>query len=438
MRDFAIIADSGAHRVGETIHFSVATNRGGDISGARDVQWSSSDTSVIAFTAPGAAVARSNGTAIVKAFGLGGIDSMTVVIGLDLPQHAPVAVVSLEPEQLTLAPGDTATLTPTVLSRWGFHISDCRMTWSISDSTVAKVTAVGLVTALAGGTATVTAQCDGHSGSSRVEVQGNRIAPPDSQASAPKAPDGPTGNAHSGGGLLSDIFSQYRSDGDLRLAYLIAHNPELLHLDRSVQWNGHATMRYDQPGGTSASPQVHRSLPHSLRDLWFRGSYRFSPGWSTKGSRPPSETAEAYKWFAIGWAGGASQRLDVVFTNTDDIYMSAGLAEHGKTLFAQKAQVTSDASFMWDGGWYTLVVHAIAQGSTVTMEMWLQDQSGRVRLHETVSGTTSNGRPVPAMNRVALGMNFNDTRYPGQSQSLWLGEWEVVDGARHPNPFGVR
>jgi hypothetical protein len=28
-------------------------------------------------------------------------------------------------------------------------------------------------------------------------------------------------------------------------------------------------------------------------------------------------------------------------------------------------------------------------------------------------------------------------RAPNQTQALWWGEWEVVDGTQHPNPFGV-
>ncbi|HET7585740.1 MAG TPA: Ig-like domain-containing protein [Gemmatimonadaceae bacterium] len=339
------------------------------------------------------------------------------------------ASVTVSPSSITLDKGAQGRLSAKVMNSSGALLSGQTITWSSSNSAVATVSGSGLVTAAGAGQARITARAGSVSGSATITVNNPPEEPP-----PPRTGSGSTVSD----ALSFDRFANYAGDAELLSAYLIAHNPELLHLDRSVQWNGHATMRYDQPGGSSATPQVHRSLPHAVRDLWFRGSYRFSPGWSTKGSRPPSETAEAYKWFAIGWSGGASLRQDIVFTNTDDIEVGAALAQDGKTLFASKAQMSSDASFMWNGGWYTLVVHAVAQGSTATMEAWLLDANGTVVKHQSVRATTSDGRTVPAMDRIMLGMNFNDTRYPDQTQSLWLGQWEVVDGAQHPNPFGVQ
>lgn len=48
-----------------------------------------------------------------------------------------------------------------------------------------------------------------------------------------------------------------------------------------------------------------------------------------------------------------------------------------------------------------------------------------------------NGSPMPPLVNVAVGLNFNQIRAANQTQALWWGEWEVVDGNQHQNPFGV-
>jgi hypothetical protein len=47
----------------------------------------------------------------------------------------------------------------------------------------------------------------------------------------------------------------------------------------------------------------------------------------------------------------------------------------------------------------------------------------------------NDGSPMPLLSYISVGLNFNQVR--AQSQAVWWGEWEVVDGNQHPNPFGV-
>jgi hypothetical protein len=47
------------------------------------------------------------------------------------------------------------------------------------------------------------------------------------------------------------------------------------------------------------------------------------------------------------------------------------------------------------------------------------------------------GQTVPNVNRIMLGMNFNQVRAANQTQALWSGQWEVVDGSQHAHPFGL-
>ncbi len=305
------------------------------------------------------------------------------------------------------------------------------MTWTISDSLVARVSALGLVTAVGVGTATVTAQCDGRAGSAQVDVRKTELI-------TPASPRG-SGPHTSGEALVSDDFAGYTSDAGLLSAYTVEYAPELVHLDTQVRYAGHPTMRYDQPGGSSATPQVHVALPQTLTNLWYRAKIRFSPGWSTKGSRPPSETAEAYKLFGIGWAG-YDGRFTFDYTNTSQYETSINIKNRATGAFPILVYGTAGMVHNeWtDGGWYDFIVHLWQPTPTsYRAEMWIAADGQVPQLRGTLAGTMNNGEPAPGMNRIMLGLNFNDTRYPDQSQSLWYGEWQVIDGLAHPNPFNL-
>lgn len=109
--------------------------------------WSSSDSSV-ASVADGLVTALAPGTATVAAKAGGKSAECVVTVG-------PVEVLSVTLDQTTLdlTVGDTEQLTATVLPE---DATDKTVVWSSSDQEVATV-ADGLVTALAPGTATVTA-----------------------------------------------------------------------------------------------------------------------------------------------------------------------------------------------------------------------------------------------------------------------------------------
>ena len=85
----------------------------------------------------------------------------------------PVAVVSVSPPTTTLAratPAATQQLTATVTDAGGIVLSGRTITWRSSDDAVATVSASGLVTAAGAGSATITATCEGKSGSATIVV----------------------------------------------------------------------------------------------------------------------------------------------------------------------------------------------------------------------------------------------------------------------------
>src|SRR5213593_3014024 len=115
----------------------VITSRGVDISGAAAVlQWSTTATADIAVT-------------------------------LTPP---PISTVSVTPGSVSLALNDTTRFHATLTAQDGGVTFGRPITWSSSDSTVVTVFAEGYVHATAVGTATITATCEGHSGSATLTV----------------------------------------------------------------------------------------------------------------------------------------------------------------------------------------------------------------------------------------------------------------------------
>ncbi len=92
-------------------------------------------------------------------------DTVTVTISL-----IPVAVVEVSPATADLAEGQTQQLTAVTRDAAGNELSGRAVTWSSSDGGVANVDDTGLVTALAEGSATVTATSESQSGTAAISV----------------------------------------------------------------------------------------------------------------------------------------------------------------------------------------------------------------------------------------------------------------------------
>ena len=151
----------GAH----TTLTAVSYDASGRTLDSRAVVWASSNPNVATVDAAGAVGAVATGTATITATSEGISGSSTVSVAIPV-----VASVAIQPRSATILNGSTVQLTATVTDASGAAITDRAPTWTSTNSTVAIVSASGLVSAIATGTTSIAATLDGKSDTVGVTV----------------------------------------------------------------------------------------------------------------------------------------------------------------------------------------------------------------------------------------------------------------------------
>lgn len=128
------------------------------------LEWESSDESVATVDADGMVTAHSGGTTVITARATDGSNEVSNSYSVKV---IPVESVALNKSALSLAIGASETLTATAKPD---NPSGYRVGWGSSDEEIATVDTGGVVTAVAAGTATITATVDNKSASCDVTV----------------------------------------------------------------------------------------------------------------------------------------------------------------------------------------------------------------------------------------------------------------------------
>ncbi len=136
------VVNGNTQQLTATVAPSNATNQ--------TVTWSSSNTAIATVNSSGLVTAIAPGTATITATTQDGNKTDTSVITVTVP----VSTVSLTPATATINVGSTQQLTATVAPT---NATNQTVIWSSSNTAIATVNSSGLVTAIAAGTATITA-----------------------------------------------------------------------------------------------------------------------------------------------------------------------------------------------------------------------------------------------------------------------------------------
>lgn len=412
-------------------------------------------------------------------------------------RFVPVGGVTVSPADASIETGKSLTLSATIIGKNGqpvTAVNSLTTRWVSSDTMVAKVSGSGVVVALQPGTATINVTSGSQSASSTIKVHapGTVSTAPTSSTepvastttsstasepatsstststtatsptttttapttTAPAPVTSSTGQGLSGLALLSDDFSQYSSTAAflqqvsaniggtgnyLTAMYHDGRNAQLASIDPTVLYNGHATLKYTQPGGTGSTPELWVPLPRTVSTMWLRAKIRFSPGFTTTGTL--TNSSNAYK--LLGWdlAGvDGSGRLEITNTTQYDLYWGAAVKNTTTTAVPNTdagggPQIATEWS---DGGWYDYIIeYTVTSSTTGVARMWLARDGQTPKLMMTRNRTAASGYTMPQVSGICLGLNFNQQRTATQNQALWWGQWEIVDGASHADPFHV-
>jgi uncharacterized protein YjdB len=154
--------------VGKTIQLSAqAVSATGQPLPGRTVTWTSSAAAVAAVSSSGLVSAASPGSTVIFA-SIDGVLGWTDVTVMPVP----VASVSVSPPTSSVTVGQAVQFSAVLQDASGNTLSGRVISWSSDQPGVAAVTSAGLVTAMAAGTAVITATSEGQSGTATVTVTG--------------------------------------------------------------------------------------------------------------------------------------------------------------------------------------------------------------------------------------------------------------------------
>lgn len=139
----------------------------------RNTSWSSTAEAVATVSINGLVTAIAPGSTQVRATSEGVTGQVTVTV-----TPVPVASVSVSPTAATLAPTQQVTITATAKDAQGATLTGRPFDWNTSNPAVASVSNAGVVTAIATGSATITASAEGKSAQAAITVVNGTIVGP--------------------------------------------------------------------------------------------------------------------------------------------------------------------------------------------------------------------------------------------------------------------
>ena len=154
--------------VGQTVPLTATTrDAGNNVLTGRVVTWTTSAAGTASVSSSGSVTALAAGVAIITATSEGQSGAATVTVNA-----APlVSTITIAPSAASVIVGATITLVATAIDQYGNVMPGAPITWSTSNAGIATVSASGVVSGVAVGSATITATSGAVSRNASVTVQ---------------------------------------------------------------------------------------------------------------------------------------------------------------------------------------------------------------------------------------------------------------------------
>lgn len=146
---------------------AVVSDGSGATMGSASLIWKSSNPAVASVSVNGTVTAITAGNATITATADGASGTAAVTVTSLAPS---AATVTVSPTPVSLEVGGTQALAAVVRDASGGTMANAAVSWRSSDATVATVSGSGMVTAIAAGSATITASSGSVSGSAAITV----------------------------------------------------------------------------------------------------------------------------------------------------------------------------------------------------------------------------------------------------------------------------
>ena len=424
LQSLSLTPERATVQAGATLQLAVQGRFSDGSTGTPEVAWSATGGTITdagLFTAgPAAGAFR-----VVAAAANGVADTAAVTV--TVPSSTPtLAAVVVTPPSTTVAAGGAVQFAASGLLSNGATTA-VNVAWTATGGTVG---ASGLYTAgaLPGAFRVIATGPGGLADTAAVTVTGSGGATPYAT-------------------VQGDDWKGYASDADLRRAGFWWFRAEdvhpYVHLAQDPVFGQVVRVTFQQSTDIGWAPSLDRDFPQPLDRMWFRYRVRYQPGWTTVGPLPAGH-ANAYKeafWLWEGYEG----RGQIEISNTDEYILGFGVNRNGTYLNYTERPLPGSTSFgrvttEWtDNQWWEFVVYYEKTGASTARQHWWKRRltEGGVLANNpwTYVGIEVSGAATPRVRGITLGANKNKSN-PATMNLFW-GPWEVVDGTRHPDPWGM-
>lgn len=254
-----------------------------------------------------------------------------------------------------------------------------------------------------------------------------------------------------------ETFSRYTSDSHWRsnpFGWMVSAptwwHQEAIHIDRSVTYDGHSTLRYDWPGATATNTQCNTNITReagyklpAVREVWFEVVHKFASNFNTNHKSNGGYCGVGEYKFVLPFLTGVSYRPGQLTNGTNGSQWWGGHPSTvNQTAFGTSCSGigwncrlgygTGQESYrpivpgpLWDGQWHVYRFHiklpAYKGEKSGILETWIDG-----RLVKRVTGQNFiywDGTFSNTFYMVALGSNSNSGT--SRPTSNWWGRLRV-------------